>query len=143
MEEIGEVVELRDQNLAVIQFKRSPICKHCNVCYLAVPDKELMVTEARNEVEASIGDKVRVEVEPKSILTAAFIVYTIPVIFFILGYVAGRLLAVIMQRPLLGEPAGVILAFAGFALSFLVIRQIDRRATSSQQFKPVIKEIVQ
>ncbi len=144
MEEMGEVVELREANLALVQFKRSPICKNCNVCYLAAPSKELMLTEARNEIKASIGDKVRVEVEPKSILTAAFIIYTIPVIFFILGYIAGFFLSLaITQLRNISETIGVILAFIAFGFSFLFIRLIDRRAKASKEFKPIIREIVE
>ena len=142
MQEIGEVIELQENNIAVVQFRRTSICKSCNVCYLAEQNKELMVTEARNEAHARIGDSVRVEIEPKSILTAAFVVYTIPVIFFVLGYVVGRVLALLIGRPSVAEPLGVILAFVGFGLSFLVIREVDRRAAPTQRFKPVVREIV-
>ncbi len=143
MQEIGEVIELRENNVAVIQFRRTSICKNCNVCYLAQPDKELMVTEARNEAKARIGDSVRVMIEPKSILTAAFIVYTIPVIFFVGGYVLGRVITFLIQRPAFSDPLGVILGFTGFGLSFLVIRAIDRRLAPTERFKPVVKEIVE
>lgn len=142
MQEIGEVIELRENDIAVVQFRRTSICKSCNVCYLSEPNKEIMVTEARNEARARIGDSVRVEIEPKSVLTAAFVVYTIPVISFVLGYIAGRVFALLLGRPSIAEPLGVILAFVGFGLSFLVIREIDRRAAPTQRFKPVVREIV-
>lgn len=140
MEEIGEVVKLKN-NMAVVRLRRSAACERCGACRLVAAD--FMEADARNSIKAKKGDRVLIELEPRTLLTASFIVYIVPLIFLILGYFVGAWLASFIARANLAEIFAVILGFAFFAFSYLIIREIDRRLASSEQFYPVVKKIIE
>jgi sigma-E factor negative regulatory protein RseC len=135
VEETGRVIEVKDK-IALVQIAQSSMCAKCNACQLA--GSNTMQTEVENSIGAKAGDNVKIVLEPKSLLKAAFIIYAIPLIFLILGYLLGMGVASIIGKPEWLETSGVIFGFICFGASYFVIKEIDKKVARTSGFRPVI-----
>lgn len=138
MREVGKVLRL-ESGLAVVEVPRSEACRYCRGCYLGL-DRDKMLAEAKNQLQAKVGDEVALEMEPEKFVTAAFVIYLIPVIFLIVGYFTGDFVANILN--IRGASVGIIFSLALFALAYVAIGAIDKRARLSGRFDPRIVEIL-
>lgn len=97
-------------------------CKSCEGCPQKPKDEILALAE--NAVQAQVGDVVEVESNSGNAIGIAVLVYLVPCIFLILGYLLGAWLG-------LTEGLCVLLAFAGlfvgFAPALLLNRAIVKR----------------
>ena len=138
MEEIGRVFEYSEHgNIVRVEIEAKGACHNCgsrNVC-LPFGDRR-MVTEAINEKGARLGDLVRLEMEPKSTLGAAFLLYVFPVVALFLGYALG---ASVGEK----ETYGILTGIAALAMSFLLLKALNPILAKGRRFKPVVVEILQ
>ena len=88
--------------------------------------------EAIKMCNADIGDTVRVHMANNKVLGAAFLVYIIPLIFLILGYIAGF-------KFFASEVAGIVCGFMAMFLTFVLIHFADKKI--KRAYVPIIKEI--
>ncbi len=142
MEEIGRVIEVAGDT-ARVGIKRKAACETCEAksCCLALTKEEMLV-EAKNEVSAREGEMVKISLESKVAVAAGVIVYIFPLLFFLLGFGAGMLIAAALG---LGgaESIGVVTAFAFLILSYLIINQVYGEGKKrTKRFEPVVKEII-
>jgi len=70
-------------------------------------------------MSAAVGDRVVVESSTSRILTAAAVVYVIPLVLFFAFYAAAALLHS-------GETAGVLAALVGFCLGVAIAMAVNR-----------------
>ncbi|MDR1644062.1 MAG: SoxR reducing system RseC family protein [Clostridiales bacterium] len=126
MGEYGEVVKRLDDSKVLVKLERSDACAKCGMCHPG-PQAEEMLLEAKN-ADAAMFDLVSVELEPKSFLTAAAIMYFIPFVFLLSGFLGGYYLAQAMgfinQSPLIGFALGLALA----GLVYAVIHEKEKTA---------------
>ena len=98
-------------------------CKSCEGC--PQKPKEEIFALADNSVGAAVGDVVEVESNSGSAIGIAALVYVVPIVGLILGYLLGDLLA-------LGEGLCVLCSFgglfAGFVPALLLNHAIVKRA---------------
>ena len=140
MDEIGKVVRL-ERDVAVVEVPRSEACETCQACYLLRDGSHLMVAEARNVAGAKVGDRVKLELEAKSVLKAAFIAYIIPFFFFILGYAIGSWLASTISNNY-QEITGFVVGFLMLGLAYFVVWSIDKKASLTKEYEPIVARIV-
>ena len=82
--EFALVLETYDNNIAKVELQRSSSCEGCSICSSGKP----IVLRALNNINAEKGDNVVIEVEElKKGLN--FLVYAVPLICLIIGYVIG------------------------------------------------------
>ena len=81
-------------------------------------DDRRMMTEAINEKDAQPGDLVRIEMSPKSTISAAFLLYLLPVVALFLGYALGA-------SATGEEKYGIVAALVMLALSFAFLRVLN------------------
>jgi positive regulator of sigma E activity len=97
----------------------------CPVCAAFTSDRANTL-EALNRRELSIapGDRVVIYLDPKKTVMAAFFLFVLPLIAFVLGYAALALLG-----PGLPDEARIIGGTVGFALAYVVafIRRLIRK----------------
>jgi|Deesub1362A_J573_1020465.scaffolds.fasta_scaffold02903_3 sigma-E factor negative regulatory protein RseC len=140
MEELGRVVEVKG-NLVKVVIPTKEACKKCGACLITALGKEA-VAEAENKVQARVGDMVKVEIKEKIALTAAFILYGIPLVLFFLGYFFGLYFGKITGRT--GEGMAVLFAFLFLLLSFLLIRLFfGPESKRVSRYYPVATEIIE
>lgn len=83
--EFALVLETYDNNIAKVELQRSSSCEGCSICSSGKP----IVLRALNNINAEKGDSVVIEVEElKKGLN--FLVYAVPLICLIIGYVIGN-----------------------------------------------------
>ncbi|MDO5300906.1 MAG: SoxR reducing system RseC family protein [Tissierellia bacterium] len=123
MNKIGRVLAL-DGETAFVRVVRDSACgSSCESCTSACESKEEIV-EMRNTTGLEIGDQVEFETEDGKYLSMMLTVYGIPTALFILAIVAayGLIPSTVAQKELMAFLAGL----CSFALSFLVLRAIDK-----------------
>jgi sigma-E factor negative regulatory protein RseC len=131
----GIVLEINN-HMAKVKTSRHNDCENCGAC----PGNSALVLEARNDIEAKIGQRVAIEIREINMLKAAFIVYILPLITIFIGVIAGGLLAGSFgYQPLLFQVIGGVVAFI---LSVLYIKYFDSAARSDVKMQPIIIRIL-
>jgi sigma-E factor negative regulatory protein RseC len=138
--EKGIVAELSD-NKAQVRIQKSSACASCEArhgCHIH-NTKEMMV-DVNNDLGAKLGDLVEISVPTWSFLRTSFLVYFLPVLALIFGAYAGGVWAASLHlSPTLASVLGGGLALA---LSFAVLRRVDRAAQCRAGFSPRMTRIL-
>lgn len=134
-QEQGIVLETVD-GMAKVRIARHEECGSCGACGGA----QRVVVEAVNAVEARAGDKVLFEFREENVLTGAFVVFILPLIFGAVGAAIGHFAAPLLDAS--GSLPYVLGALIFFLIALVVIKKFDRRAAKNQALKPVIVEIL-
>lgn len=142
IEEEGIVAEVEDGIAKVMILKKSA-CESCaaaGVCHPGSGDRSYM--EATNPLGAKKGQKVKVVLAPQIYLKASIILYGVPMAALIAGAIIGKNLGLSYGSE---ENSDLWAFFAGMGLmlfSFVFIRQYNKKVEKTQQYKPVIVEIL-
>ena len=116
MEQLVRVVKQNDDGTARVGLVRESACSgDCHKCSGCGAVQQKMIFQARNPIGARPGDLVTVESASGPVLKAAAMLYMLPLVLFIAGYLVG------MQWSM----GGLIGALA-FALSIVLIVCYDR-----------------
>ncbi|MEW6522217.1 MAG: SoxR reducing system RseC family protein [Bacillota bacterium] len=140
MREVGLVVAATSGR-ARVRMTRSDMCSKCGRCgELVHGNAETMIIEVADPLGTTAGDLVEVEVGSQDILRAAALLYLLPLALAVLGYLAGRYVAGGPGNA--AELGGLFGGMLSFAVSFWLLRHIDRRASESGRYLPVIVRTV-
>lgn len=122
MDTVGIVKELYENN-AKVQIQRATSCgencANCGGC-----KKTSSYTVVTNDLSANIGDTVKIELDTSKVLFASFVVYILPLIFFVIGITIGNLLC----------------GIAFFVIMFIILRFFDKKIGG--KFKGRITKII-
>ena len=121
MRETGKITEINGA-IATIVIARSEKCHDCNACRLF--GENTMAIEARNHIQAKVGDYVELEVRPGHVVKASMAVFIFPIALMMVGYFLG--MRMISARSSANETAGMIGAGVGLILG-LVLNAITSR----------------
>lgn len=120
------VTRVLENGYAEVAVARGTACgSNCGNCEACVFQNELKVT-ARNLIHAARGDKVVIESSTKKVYKAIALVYVMPVVLMILGYLAASLAGA-------GEPVCIVCSFAGLILGGALIVAADRHKKESEK----------
>lgn len=128
MKEIGHVVSV-SEGAAVVAMRMSGECKKCGLCLKSSDGNEVLLL-AKNDTAARIGDRVEIEISPGRVIAAAFIVYMIPVVMTIVGFLLGNAMAGGSEEsglPIALAIVFLVVSFLGVWMYDLRIRRIERR----------------
>ena len=81
-----------DGTAQVVHVRQSACSGDCHKCSGCGAQQETVEFTARNPIGASVGDLVTVETQTGPVLTAAAVLYVLPLVLFFLGYLLGQLL---------------------------------------------------
>ncbi len=140
IEDIGRVVKI-DGNEAYIEARRSSTCASCGLQEaeeLAAGGK--VVFEVYNMAGAGIGDRVKVQVRTGAFTKASLYIYGVPVLFLVIGAVAGAYAATILKRST--DTMSALFAMAGLVLGFIVLFLLRKRGNKTE-YMPVVVEVMQ
>ena len=129
MTERGVVAKIKG-NKATVRFDRRSACDKCHMCATTKDGMKVEVV-VENTLGANVGDFVEVEMGEKYVLTAAAIVYVIPLVLIgagigigtLINELAQALLHVLAQLVGHGLSAEQLLVFLHVVLSGAVLRK--------------------
>ena len=129
----GVVTKLLPNSMAEVAVTRGTACGgNCGNCE-ACSYQNVLKTLAHNRVGAQPGQKVIIETSSSVIFGAAMLVYVMPLMFFIAGYIAAYLLGA-------SEGICVLISFIALIIS-AVILVMSQRSKKKKDIKFDIIEI--
>ena len=124
MTQIATVEKILPGGFVEISVPRKSACGHdCEECAGCGMTGASVYAEARDPVGVRPGDKVVVESSTRAILAVTWLVYMLPVVFFLLGYFLSEGLA---------EGVRYAIAIGAAALAFLPSVAYDRHAKKTE-----------
>lgn len=134
MRQVGTVVA-GDSSIAAVAVRRQASCEKCGACeFGSRPGVEIL---ARNEVGAQVGDLVVIELESHAVLTASAIVYAIPLVLMVIGFLAGPAVAHLLSIDVSSDAAAAVVGLGMLVVAFVGIHIYDRQA-GPRQYMPRI-----
>lgn len=130
MIEKGTIVKIKGDK-ATVQFDRKSACDKCHMCAVTKDSMKVQVV-VKNTLNLNVGDYVAVEMGRRFVLTAAFIVYIIPLVLVGIGIGIGYAISEMWQ---------VILALIGLVVGFVISAVLDRVLRKKKGFVPVMVDI--
>lgn len=105
----------------VIRIRESACSGDCHKCSGCGAQKETMVITAHNAIGAKVGDMVVIESATGPVLQAAVMLYILPVVLFLTGYLLGE--HIWSKGPLVG----IIGVVVGLVLVKLYDRHLQKK----------------
>ena len=134
-QEQGIVLSVEGE-LAKVKVGRHEECGACGACGGA----QQVVVEAVNPVGAQPGQRVSFTLREENVLTGAFVVFILPLLFGALGAVIGHFIAPMLDAN--GSLPYVLGALIFFLLALGLVKKFDKRAAQKQESKPVIVAVI-
>ncbi len=129
--EHGKVIEILSFDKAKIQIRRGEQCIGCSQRSLCHPfGSDFMVIEAKNPLNARIGDDVEVSFEVVKQGQAISILYLIPLFFFVMGSLVGNYLNPFHNKDLSGSLGGIFFLIISFLGIYFYNRGLVRKKPS-------------
>ena len=120
MVERGVVTKVKGKR-ATVSFDRRSACDSCHMCAVTKDGMKVEIV-VENTLGANVGDFVTVEMGEKFVLTAATIVYVLPLVLVGAGIGIGTLISELAQ--IIMAVGGLVV---GFAIAFLLDRFVIRK----------------
>lgn len=131
MTERGVVTKVKG-NRATVSFDRKSACDNCHMCAVTKDGMKVEIV-VENTLNANVGDFVSIEMGDKFVLTAATIVYIIPLVLVFAGLMIGRIMS---------DLAEILFAVGGLVIGFVIAFLLDRFVIRKKKgFSPRMKEI--
>lgn len=117
-EDVGTVVSM-DGRIATVELKRSGGCKNCSMRGMCFSKNTDSVFELETDLQLRPGDRVQIEISPRTRIMSSVLIFLVPVLFLFAGFISAR--------HWLPELPSILISFAAMAFSFYLVRLIDRR----------------
>ena len=138
--EEGIVVELREGQV-LISMDRTEACDGCPTTHICKADGNRMIMRAKDPLGVSIGQKVKVAVEPSNYIYPAFWVYGFPLLSLIGGAIIGQLLSLFLEQKNHSQLFSALGAVVGVVLSLFVVKWFNSRIEKGLEYLPVVIEV--
>ncbi len=133
MKEAGTIIKITEKKANVL-LSRELSCAACNHCHSA-EDGTGMIAEVDLIPGLSIGDSVLLESKPVKQVTAVFLIFILPLILFIAGFLLAQ------QIPGAPEIAAFLFGIIFAAIPYTVIYLLRKSKEKNGNFDFVIKKI--
>ncbi|ABR49389.1 positive regulator of sigma E, RseC/MucC [Alkaliphilus metalliredigens QYMF] len=141
MEKIGVVKEV-GEGIATIEIQRVSACgESCASCKGGCTPTATYV-KATNEVGAQVGQYVKLNMENKKVLKAAFLVYMVPLIGMIFGIGLGIWIGELLSYEGMEELIGIGVGFIFLILAYFGINRIDKRIRDKNEMRIEITSVI-
>lgn len=113
---------LPDGMAEVVRIRESACSGDCHKCSGCGAAKQTVLFTAHNPIGAQPGDSVVVESDTAAVLKGAALLYVLPLVTFLAGYILGE--------NLWGR--GILVSILGFVLGMLPIKLYDRHLAKKE-----------
>lgn len=141
IEEEGIVAEVAG-DIARVSIVSKSACEKCSASGVCHPGEQEFM-EASNPLGAKKGQKVKVVLAPQIYLRASIILYGIPVTVFVAAAIVGKNVGLRYGTESASDLWAFIAGMVCMAVSFLFIGMYNKKVEKTQQYKPVIVEILE
>lgn len=132
MQRKAQVISV-DGRIATVKSERSSMCDGCqgNTCGsscaagMIMGSDKSMTAKACNDIGARVGDTVEIETSDGKVLSYALLVFILPI------FVCAVLYS-ITSRYFTGDKTPLLIAAAGFALTFLIVGTVEKLKSKSE-----------
>ncbi len=137
MERVGLVVAVKDE-MATVSLQRHTACEGCGRCAAFIGQQPEHRVEVFNSIRAGIGQRIVVEIDDRQMIKASFLLYLFPLavliggIFFWLQFSGAFGYTGNQELPAVG------IGFALMALTYFLIRLLDRRIGDNPRYRATI-----
>jgi sigma-E factor negative regulatory protein RseC len=142
IEEEGIVMETAGEFAKVAILKKSACeaCAAAGTCHPQDGDQSYM--EASNPLGAAKGQRVKVVLAPQMYLKASLILYGIPMVSLVVGAIVAKNLALRFSGEANSDLWAFVVGMAFMVISFFFLRAYNNKVEKTQEYKPVIVEIL-
>lgn len=141
MEEIGIIKDIEGP-VAKVSVPRKSACEGCTAG-TCKPEEQSMEIEALNHVNASVGQRVRIIVNPYTYLKASIIVYGVPALALIAGAILGKEVFSSYFKELDSDTISAIAGVGAFIMAFIAVKLWSKTLDKKADSKPIIEEILE
>ncbi|MCR5137471.1 MAG: SoxR reducing system RseC family protein [Oscillospiraceae bacterium] len=128
MTQNATVTRILPDGMAEVVVARTTACGgSCGSCEACVFQPELKAI-ARNRIQAKPGQRVVISSRNSKVFAAAFLVYIVPLLFFIAGYVAASLLGA-------SEGVSILLSFVCLCISSFLLVRSQKKTSADRQIQ--------
>jgi sigma-E factor negative regulatory protein RseC len=124
MRERGVVTRIIPPDVIEVSLQASEACGRCGACHPGAEGR--VCIEAVGGSGVKTGDAVEIEISTGGVVATSFVVYLLPVVFLIAGYIFGSTMAGFFSIRISGETGGIAGALFLLTASFWVVRWYDR-----------------
>lgn len=133
MVECGKIIKEGKRKTVTVSFDRKSACDQCHMCAVSKNGKTVEVV-IENKLGAKLGDTVLVTMGDRYVLTAALVVYVIPLILVTIGIFVGSLVS---------EALSLILVLVGLIVGFTIAAILDKKVFRKKKgFVPEMTKIL-
>ncbi|HBL35790.1 MAG TPA: hypothetical protein DDZ55_03170 [Firmicutes bacterium] len=143
MEKEAWVVSVEGEEVR-LRYLRHSACKNCGACFVlgnSLGEQEIVLP--KNELDLKQGDRVTVGFNSTSLLRAGFLVYAVPLVLFLLGYLGGARLGDLLWGAVWAEVSGVIGGALALVLTYFSLHIYDRRLRKLPHYQPQITRVLE
>ncbi|MDI6793830.1 MAG: SoxR reducing system RseC family protein [bacterium] len=128
MQEQGRIIKV-EGNQARVTLEPKEACRSCKLCQAGRQGE--MIIQVENSIGARVGDQVKLEIEVEEVLRSAFLLYGLPLLGLLIGFLGGGVV--------IGSEPGIIGGgLTGLGLTFLGLHIYDKRLKKLGREKGVI-----
>ena len=121
------VIRSLPNRMAEVLVKRPTACGgSCGSCESCIYQAELKAV-ARNLIDARPGQKVTISTKSSTVFSAALLVYILPLVFFVLGFVIANALGA-------SEGLSILVSFLCLVPAALIVIRFHKRTMKKNQF---------
>lgn len=124
--DVGTVVSVNGNKFRV-ELVRGAGCKSCSMRGMCFGRNTPAIFDLESDLDLKAGDRVQLEISPGTRVFSALLVFGLPLLFLFGAFMLARLW--FAELPSIG------IAFAATAISFFIIRCIDRRIGGQLQVR--------
>lgn len=141
MEKIGQIIST-DGKIAIVEVKRSSACgEKCGSCSGGCSSTGIYV-DAENRINGKQGQLVKIEIETKTIMKAAFLAYTLPLIMLVIGVVSGSYVHGFLGLSISTEVFSFLFGLALMLIAYGVVKFFDIAYASQNKIEYTITKIL-
>ena len=143
MEKEAWVVKVEGEEVR-LRYMRHSACKNCGACFVlgnSLGEQELILP--KNEFNLKQGDRVTVGLNSTSLLRAGFLVYALPLVLFLLGYLGGARMGNLLWGAARAEASGVMGGALALALTYFGLHFHDRRLRKLTRYQPQVTRVLE
>ena len=143
MEKEAWVVEVEAEEVR-LRYTRHAACKDCGACLVfgKGPGEEEIVLP-KNHLEVRKGDRVVVGMPSTSLLKASVLVYLLPLLLFLFGYLVGAKTSAALFDAAGAEAGGMVGGTLALVLTYFGLHFYDRRLKKSARYQPQVIRVLE